>query len=164
MFSARLPSEVTVLHALLLHLLSLTIITGGMIGSLTIYLVFRKAVHSAPAQLPGLGRMFPIFGILTQAGLLLMIISGLLLMKSRGWGDWGQSWLTVKLVIVVLLFANAHAVAMPIGKRMGQALAKGGMPPGENPEVLKAIRSLAIFWTVQVIGMISIICLAVLKP
>jgi uncharacterized membrane protein len=153
-----------VLHALLLHLLSLTVITGGMIGSLTIYLVFRKAVHSAPAQLPGLGRMFPIFGMLTSAGLLLMIVSGLLLMRSRGWGDWGQTWLTVKLVIVALLFANAHIVALPIGKRMGQALAKGGMPPGENPVVVRALRSLAVFWAVQVTGMAIIIWLAVLKP
>jgi uncharacterized membrane protein len=153
-----------VLHALLLHLISLTVITGGMIGSVTTYLTFRKAVHSAPPQLPGLGRLFPIFGIMTQAGLLLMIISGLLLMKSREWADWGQSWFTVKLVLILLLFLNAHIVALPIGKRMGEALAKGGMPPGENPEVLRALRSLGVFWMVQVTGMIVVICLAVLKP
>jgi uncharacterized membrane protein len=153
-----------VLHALLLHLISLTVITGGMIGSMTTYLTFRKAVHSAPPQLPGLGRLFPIFGIMTSAGLLLMIISGLLVMKSREWGDWGQTWLTVKLVLVLLLFLNAHMVALPIGKRMGQALANGGMPPGENPEVLRALRSLGVFWMVQVTGMIVVICLAVLKP
>jgi uncharacterized membrane protein len=153
-----------VLHALLLHLISLTVITGGMIGSVTTYLTFRKAVHSAPPQLPGLGRLFPIFGIMTQAGLLLMIISGLLVMKSREWGDWGQTWLTVKLVLVLLLFLNAHMVALPISKRMGQALANGGMPPGENPEVLRALRSLGVFWMVQVTGMIVVICLAVLKP
>jgi len=153
-----------VLHALLLHLLSLTVITGGLVGSLTTYLMFRKAIHAAPAQLPGLGRLMPIFGMVTQAGLLLMIISGLLLMKSRGWGDWGQTWLSVKLGLIVLLFANAHVVAMPIGKRIGQALATGGMPPGENPEVLRAVRNLAYFWAVQVVGMISIISVAVLKP
>jgi uncharacterized membrane protein len=153
-----------VLHALLLHLISLTVITGGMIGSVTTYLTFRKAVHSAPPQLPGLGRLFPIFGIMTQAGLLLMIISGLLLMKSREWADWGQSWFTVKLVLILLLFLNAHIVALPIGKRMGEALAKGGMPPGENPEVLRALRSLGVFWMVQVTGMIVVICLATLKP
>jgi hypothetical protein len=47
---------------------------------------------------------------------------------------------------------------------MGQALANGGMPPGENPEVLRALRSLGVVWMVQVTGMIVVICLAVLKP
>lgn len=151
-------------YALFFHLLSLTVITGGMAGSLTTYLTFRKAVHSAPPQLPGLGRLFPIFGIVTQAGLLLMIISGLLLMQSRGWGDWRQAWLTAKLVLIALLFLNAHVVSLPTGKRMGQALAKGGMPPGENLEVLRALRILAIFWTFQVTGLVLIIGLAVLGP
>ncbi|HTO73877.1 MAG TPA: hypothetical protein VMJ30_08655, partial [Gemmatimonadales bacterium] len=85
------------LHALLLHLLSFVVFVGGVIGSVTVYLVFRKAVTSTPALLPGLGRLFPVFGLMTSAGLLLMIISGVLLLHSRDWSFWGQSWLTVKL-------------------------------------------------------------------
>jgi hypothetical protein len=153
-----------VTYALFFHLLSLIVITGGMVGSLTTYLIFRKAVHSAPVQLPGLGRLSPIFGMVTQAGLLLMIISGLLLMESRGWGDWRQPWLTAKLVLIALLFLNAHVVALPTGKRMGQALTKGGMPPSENPEVLRALRTMAIYWPVQMSGLVLIMGLAVLGP
>ncbi|HKV74315.1 MAG TPA: hypothetical protein VJN95_07340 [Gemmatimonadales bacterium] len=152
------------LHALLLHLLSFSVFASGVIGSVAVYLMFRKAVASAPPLLPGLARMFPVFGIMTSAGLLLMIISGVLLLRSRDWAFWGQSWLTIKLVLIVLLFANAHAWGRPTGARMAQALVKGGMPPAENPEVQGALKSLALFWTVQVIGLVIIVSLAVLKP
>jgi uncharacterized membrane protein len=147
-----------------MHLLSFVVFAAGVIGSVTVFLLFRKAVATAPPLLPGLGRMFPVFGIMTSAGLLLMIISGVLLLRSKNWEYWGQSWLSIKLVLIVLLFANAHAWGRPTGTRMAQALAKGGMPPAENPEVQSALKSLAIFWTIQVLGLVAVVSLAVLKP
>jgi hypothetical protein len=151
-------------HALLLHLLSLTIISAGLLGSVTIYLAFRKALTAAPAQLPGLGSIFPRFAIVTQIGLGLMILSGLAVMASKGWSDWGQTWLTVKFVIIIILFLNGNIVGKATGMRMGKALAQGGMPPAENPVVLAAVKTLAVYYAVQVVGLAAIICLAVLKP
>jgi len=149
---------------LLLHLLSLTVISAGLIGSLTNYLAFRKALTTSPAQLPGLGSMFPRFGIVTQIGLGLMILSGIGVMANRGWSDWGQMWLTVKLALIVFLFLNGNLVGRATGQRMGKAMATGGMPPAENPVVLAAVRTLALFYAVQIVGLALIISLAVLKP
>lgn len=151
-------------HALLFHLLSLTVIATGMLGSFTIYLTFRKALHSAPGHLPGLGRMFPLFAMVAQGGLVLMILSGLALMYSRGWADWGQPWLMAKFSVIVVLALNGPMVARPAAMRMAQALAKGGVSPTENPVVRASVRTLALFYTVQVTGLAVIIGLAVLGP
>ncbi len=151
-------------HALLFHLLSFLIIAGGAIGSLTVYFALRRAVQSAPAQVPGLVSMVPRFGIMAQVGVLLMILSGVGLMSSRGWVDWGQTWLTIKLLLVVLLSLNGELVAKRLGKKMGKALAANPGPPANSPEVNDSIRKLGLFYCVQIPGLLLIISLAVLGP
>lgn len=151
-------------HALLFHLLSLVIFSAGALGSLITFLTFRQALHKAPATLPGVASMFPRFGIMAEVGVLLMVISGLFLMSTRGWGDWGATWLSLKLALVVLLFLNAQIFGKPTGMRMGKALAAGGVAPGDNPEVARAVQTLTLFYAVQITGLIAIISLAVLGP
>lgn len=148
--------------ALLFHLLSLLILATGAIGGTIAHRALVSAVRSNPIAVPGIGRLTPQFGALALTGALLMLVSGTLLLASRGWADWGHTWLSVKLALFVLLFLNAHIVARPSGMKLGAALAQGPNAPRDTVAVL--LRRLSIFHVVQNTGLVVLISLAVFGP
>src|SRR4051812_39674128 len=92
--------------ALSLHLLTLLVLAAGGVGGLFLHFALRRALPEAPAQAAAIGRVGAAFGATASIAALLMPVTGVLLMASRGWYDWGQPWLSTKLALFVLLFLN----------------------------------------------------------
>jgi hypothetical protein len=167
--------------ALLLHLVGLTLIAAGTIGGLALHRAIGRSLAGAPAQAAAAARVGRHFPIMTQAGAVVMLLSGLGLLATRQWIYVGQPWLTVKLGLYVLLWLNGLLVARPAAQQFGRALPQwvaiqGALPLSAAPqgtttssraEIASALarvrRRLTLFHTSQALGVATILILAVFK-
>ncbi len=108
--------------ALVFHIVSLFILAGGVIGSVIMELTLWKVVTTQPRSAGLLSKAFSRFPMFQTAGGLLMLISGIFLLGSTHWYYWGQSWLTVKLVLYVFLAVHPNLTVKPAGKRLDKLL------------------------------------------
>lgn len=150
--------------ALLFHLVALTVLACGGLGGGLLHIRLRNALRTAPAQAGALGPLAMNFGIVAQIGALLMLLSGIALLASRGWADWGQHWLSTKLTIFVIMVANGVLVAKPAGARLASAAARAATGEDTRADVAAAVQRLGTFHLVQLVGFLAIIALGVLGP
>jgi uncharacterized membrane protein len=148
--------------ALYLHLLSLLVLAAGGLGGLFVHLLFRDALRAGSPGAAHLGQLGARFGMMATIGALLLLASGTFLLASRGWADVGQTWLSVKLGIFVVLFLNGAFVARPTGDRLGAVLSAG--PAAAMGEAHGLVKRLTMFYAVQLTGLAAIIALAVFGP
>ena len=151
--------------ALALHLLALVLLAAGGVGGLFLHVALRRAMSNAP-KAAAIGQVGAAFGAVATGAALLMLVTGLLLMASRGWQDWGQPWLSAKLAIFTLLFLNGLLVAKPTAPRLGAGLAAAARQ-GEGAD-LAAVRGPLVrmgrFHVVQSLGLVGLILLGVFGP
>ena len=147
---------------LFLHIVALTVLVAGGVGGLLVHRVLVATIRSSPQQAAPLGLLAGRCGITAQIGALLMLLSGLYLMASRGWADWGTTWLSIKLTIYVLLVANGFLLAKPTGAKLGAELSRG--PAADTGVVSKLIGRLDMFYVLQLIGLVAIFALATFGP
>lgn len=147
------------LIALAIHLLCLTILSGGSLGAKVLHGAMRGKMEGAPAQAAVLLTAMLRFAVVAQIGAGLMLVSGVGLLSAERWAYWGTGWLYTKLAVFVILVLNGPLVARPASNELLAALNAGGGSAAAAP-----LRRLEIFHTVQVIGLVAIVLLAVLKP
>lgn len=83
-----------------------------------------------------------------QAGTLLMLLSGFLMLKALSWAVAGQWWFIIKMAFVVALVLNGMLVARPNGNKL-RVLA-GQLVNGQSVETqLKAVRKKMILFHVS---------------
>lgn len=143
------------------HLVSLTILAGGGVGSIVMQTALNAAVRRSAAEASALAGTMLRFALTAQLGAILMALTGIGLLVERQWADWGHTWLMAKLALFVLLVLAGPVIARPAGASLQQALTAGG---SNDPGVAAALRRLALFHLVQKTGLIAIIVLAVLRP
>ncbi len=146
--------------ALYFHLLSLFVLAGGGLGGTIMHGALEKTATSSAESFKNFMRLSMRFAIAAQVGALCMLLSGLFLLWSRGWGDWGHSWLTIKLSLFALLFANGIANARPTAMKLATAYGRSS----NDPEVPRLMGRLSIFHATQLIGLAAIVALAVFGP
>jgi uncharacterized membrane protein len=146
--------------ALAIHLLCFAVLAGGSVGAKVVHGALRAAIARSPAEGAIVLKMMLRFAIVAQIGAGLMLLSGIGLLSSEHWAFWGQRWLTVKLVVFVLVVLNGPLVARPAAKRLLGALTSGAT----GDAVAAPLARLSVFHTVQLIGFVAIVLLAVLKP
>jgi hypothetical protein len=134
-------------------------VVGGAVVHLGVDRIRRTAPLRATPFLPVMMR----FGLTAQTGGLLMLITGTWLLATRGWADLRQPWLHIKLTIYVLLFIGGPLIARPAGQRMSAALAGVG-DESADAVVDASMRRLGAYHLAALIGLVGIICLAVLGP
>ena len=147
------------LIALAIHLLCLTILSGGSLGAKVLHGAIRGKIESAPAQAAVLLTAMLRFSVVAQVGAGLMLVSGIGLLSADRWAYWGTGWLYVKLAVFVLLVLNGPLVARPAANELLAALNAGG-----GTAVAAPLKRLESFHIVQVVGLVAIVLLAVLKP
>lgn len=152
--------------ALSLHLLCLVLLASGGVGSLWLHAALKRALPQGPAQAAALGRVSATFGLIASTSALGMLASGLLLMASRGWADWGQPWLMMKLALFTMLFLNGVLVAKPTGPRLAAGIASAARAGGslECDAVLQPLSRMGRFHAVQVSGLVCLVLLGVFGP
>lgn len=152
--------------ALLLHLLCLVLLAAGGVGGMILHVWLERALRERSFHAATLGRLGAAFGQLAGMAALGMLASGLMLLASRGWADWGQPWLVAKLAVFALLFANSLAVARPSGASLGAGLAAAVRGQGtlDGAAVTVPMARMAVFHRVQTAGLVVLIVLGVFGP
>jgi len=148
------------LLALAIHLICFAVLAAGGLGAKVLHGAMRAAIDSSPGDAAVLLRTMLRFAVVAQVGAGLMLLSGLGLLASEHWGYWGMGWLNAKIALFVVLVLNGPLVARPAANKLLSALTSGAT----GDEVAVPLRRLDLFATVQVIGLVGIVLLAVLKP
>jgi uncharacterized membrane protein len=100
---------------LFLHIIGIIMIAGGFLGA---YMVARRFWQQGNTDIFKAGAILPLMKtlpIIIQLGVLLQVITGIIMLHSRTWKYLGENWLTIKLILVALAFANGLMVYKKLG-------------------------------------------------
>lgn len=125
---------------LFIHIIGITCIAGGSIGGLVLENQIWKHVRESPDKIHVLGPLMSKYPVIIQAGTLLMLASGLMMLGALGWHIAEQAWFIIKMLLVVALVLNGMLVAKPNGLRLQSlvpALVKGEQVQAEITKVKK---------------------------
>jgi uncharacterized membrane protein len=103
---------------LFIHIIGITCIAGGAIGGLVLEAHLWELIGQTPEKVSAVGPLMPRYPIIIQAGTLLMVISGLMMLGSQGWVVASQWWFIIKMIFVLALVLNGRLVAKPNGERI----------------------------------------------
>ncbi len=103
---------------LFVQIIGITCIAGGSVGGLVLETQIWKHVHSSPEKVVVLSPLMPKYPVIIQAGTLLMLISGLIMLGSTHWVMAHQWWFIIKMILVVSLVLNGLLVAKPNAKKL----------------------------------------------
>jgi hypothetical protein len=93
-----------------------------------------------------------------QAGTLLMLLSGFLMLKALSWAVVGQWWFIVKMILVVALILNGMLVARPNGMKLKALVAQ--LNNGQKVETeLNAVRKRMIVFHISEMSLLLIVYL-----
>ena len=161
--------------ALFLHIISLIILSGGAVGTLIMELTLWDVALTNTKVAGILAKAYSRFPLFATGGALLLLVSGINLLASSGWAFWGQSWLTVKLMLFVFLFVHPIFTVKPAGARLGKLLqqesmkndaGKDAIPTSEDTiNQIKALRKVFVrFHIIQFSVLTLLLILATFKP
>lgn len=143
--------------SLLLHMIGMIMIAGGFLGAYVVEKQFWKQVDTDITKAGTLLPMMKTLPIIIQMGVLVQIISGIGMLHSREWSFWGQNWLYIKLVLVVIAVLNGILV----GKKLGGKIAAQVFSPSPDRAILASLKGkMRTFDIVQLILVLGILFLA----
>ncbi len=150
---------------IVLHILSLVVLSGGALGSIITDRSFWANLGKNNQHAAAIAKLSGLLAGMAQIGSILSLITGLSLLALSKWVYIGHLWMQIKLALFVLLFLNGFLVAKPIAAKLKELfirLNKGEVSPSDS--AFAAIRSrLSTFHIVQTIGLVILVCLGVLK-
>ncbi|TAM94119.1 MAG: DUF2269 family protein [Chitinophagaceae bacterium] len=143
---------------LFIHIIGITCIAGGSIGGLVLESHIWKHIHESPEKVHVLGPLMSKYPVIIQAGTLLMLFSGLLMLGALGWTVAGQWWFIIKMLFVVALVLNGMLVAKPNGLKLRKLVPR--LVKGENVknDINKIKRNMTVFH-ISELGMLLIVYL-----
>lgn len=155
-----------------LHVFSIVILSGSLVGGVVAYRLIWQAFDSAPEQLPFVARANRLFGLCGALGGGLLLLTGVGLLGATHWVYWGTPWLTIKLMLFVGLALIGNLVSKPQGKAL-EALISGHLDPkGQGGAASAAVdprwavlrQRMALVHGVHVVMFVAVVMLAVFKP
>ncbi len=155
----------TVLHvSLLVHLIGVGMLFTTLFGGFILEMKFRRAKDPAAALL--ILKLARPIGLLSPAGIAVMLLSGISNMHLTGLGLFSAAWLTLKLVLFTLAVISGVLFAVNGARRASNV---GRRAAGEQPENLeRALRKLnrqqLIFYGVQAVLLLGILTLSIVRP
>jgi uncharacterized membrane protein len=139
---------------LLIHVFGITMILGGFMALLVIDKQFWKLVDADISKAGALLPLMKTLPIIIQLGALVQIISGIMMLSSRNWQYWGETWLYVKLVLFVALVTNGFAVGKPTG---GKIAAQVFSPTPDRTALTSLKGKMRTFNMVQLIMLLALL-------
>lgn len=148
---------------LFIHIIGITCIAGGSIGGLLLEKQIWKHVKESPENVRVFGPLMSKYPVIIQAGTLLMLISGLMMLDALGWKTAGQWWFIIKMAFVIALVLNGVLVARPNGARLRSLVPL--LIKGENVqiEINKVRRNLTVFHISELSMLLLVYLLAVFR-
>ncbi len=157
--------------ALLLHIISVIVLAGGAIGGIILELTLWDTALNKTKVAGILGKAYSNFPKFATLGALLLLLTGINLLASTSWVFWGQSWLTVKLILFAFLFCHPLFTVKPAGAKLGSLLRDESMKTDGSPASedtigkIKAIQKVFLrFHIIQITALLLLLILATLKP
>jgi hypothetical protein len=149
--------------ALFIHIIGITCIAGGSIGGLFLEKHIWKNIRESPDKVEVLGPLMSQYPVIIQAGTLLMLISGLMMLKALGWVVAGQWWFIAKMILVVALVLNGLLVARPNGLKLRMLVPR--LINGENvkTEIAQVKKNMTWFHISELSMLIIVYLLAVFR-
>lgn len=148
---------------LFIHILGITLIAGGSLGGLVLERQIWKSLPDSPEKVRVLGPLMPKYPVIIQAGTLLMLVSGLIMLGALGWGLAGQVWFIVKMLLVVALVLNGVWVAKPNGARLRALIPRLMQGEPVNAEIARVRRNMTIFHITEMTMLVVVYLLAVFR-
>lgn len=148
---------------LFIHIIGITCIAGGSIGGLVLEAHIWKHIRESPEKVHVLGPLMSKYPVIIQAGTLLMLLSGLLMLSTLGWAVAGQWWFIIKMLLVVALVLNGMLVAKPNGARLRTLVP--GIIKGDNvqDEISRVKRNMTMFHISELTMLLVVYLLAVFR-
>lgn len=153
--------------AVALHLITLLFVAGGGIGGLLMHVALGRAIANNPADGLPIAKTGLLFATVARTAAQLMIVSGLWLMYSRGWGDATKPWLLGKFAIFIILSLNGAIVGQKAGGKLVGALiafASGREVEQARATIASSMQTMHRFHLVQVGGLATMVLLGVFGP
>lgn len=143
---------------LFIHIIGITCIAGGSIGGLILENHIWKHIRESPEKIQVLAPLMSKYPAIIQAGTLLMLLSGFLMLKALSWAVVGQWWFILKMVLVVALVLNGMLVARPNGNKLKLLVAQ--LNNGQSVETeLNAVRKRMIVFHISEMSLLVIVYL-----
>lgn len=148
---------------LFIHILGITLIAGGSLGGLVLENQIWKSLPGSPERVQALSPLMPKYPIIIQAGTLLMLFSGLIMLGALGWAVAGQIWFIVKMLLVVALVLNGIWVAKPNGARLRALIPRLMQGEPVAAEIAKVKRNMTVFHITEMTMLVVVYLLAVFR-
>jgi hypothetical protein len=148
---------------LFIHIIGITCIAGGSIGGLVLETHIWKHIRESPDNVRVLGPIMPNYPVIIQAGTLLMLFSGLLMLGALGWTVAGQWWFIIKMVLVAGLVLNGVLVARPNGARLRKLVPRLARGEDVKAELSKVKRNMTLFHISELAMLVTVYLLAVFR-
>jgi hypothetical protein len=148
---------------LLIHIIGITCIAGGSIGGLVLEAHIWKHIRESPEKVHVLGPLMSKYPVIIQAGTLLMLLSGLLMLGTLGWTIARQWWFIIKMVLVVALVLNGILVAKPNGVKLRTLVP--GLIKGDQvqEEIDRVKRNMTLFHISELAMLLIVYLLAIFR-
>ncbi|SRR6185312_7288174 len=143
---------------LFIHIIGISCIAGGSVGGLILENHIWKHVRESPEKVSVLAPLMSKYPVIIQAGTLLMLLSGFLMLKALSWAVVGQWWFIIKMTLVVALVLNGMLVAKPNGSKLRVLVAQ--LVNGQPVETeLKTVRKKMIAFHISEMTLLIVVYL-----
>jgi hypothetical protein len=160
-----------VLHelCLLVHLMCLGVYGASSVGGIVLDRRLWSAVEQRrDAEALAFAQTGGLLGRFSQFAAILTLLSGLGMLASTNFLQWGQLWLYGKVILFVALGAVGGAVGGRAGRRLVAVLSERvKSPPADKgvPGELAALRStFATFHVVMPVMLVAVLALVAIRP
>lgn len=103
---------------LILHIIGITFIAGGCVGSIFTETHVWRQLRDAPYRTIVLLAILRRFPLVIYTGSFLLLVSGLMMLTPLGWVQVKEGWFIAKMVLYVLINLNGLLVAGPSTSRL----------------------------------------------
>ncbi|MGN6542306.1 MAG: DUF2269 family protein [Ginsengibacter sp.] len=143
---------------LFIHIIGITCIAGGSIGGLILENHMWTHIQGSPEKASVLAPLMGKYPVVIQAGTLLMLLSGFLMLKALSWAVVGQWWFIIKMALVVALVLNGMLIAKPNASKLRVLV--GQLVNGQPVEAeLKTVRKKMIVFHFSEMSLLIVVYL-----
>ena len=145
---------------LFFHIIGIFLIAGGLVGAVLTESIFWNYIRQGSEKAKAMVPLLLLFPRVIISGAMLMLITGLLMLYGVHWVFWGQTWLSLKLILFILLVLNGRLV----GKKLFASIAAGLQSPDHEIRALLPLKTrLTRFHIMQYCMLLALLALVIFR-